>query len=204
MSHRIRLTVFLLGNLLVGLGVGGLLHAHLGVAPFDVTNSGLAARLGVDVGTASWFVGATMVTGAVLLGRRPRVGTLAAVVLVGLAINLAVAGIPTPGGWSTRLALLGVALVTLWSGITCLVLARYGAGPLEELMLALAGRGVPLRTARWGLEAGLTFLGVVLGGQLGVATVLLVVGTGPVLAAVLPPLERRLHEPVHVEVPPTL
>ena len=52
------------------------------------------------------------------------------------------------------------------------------------------------------IEAVLLAIGVALGGQVGVGTLIIALGTGPILGAVLPPLERRLHEPVHVETFP--
>lgn len=204
MTRQSRIIIFLSGNLLVGLGVAGILRARLGAAPFDVTNSGLAGQLGLNVGTASWLVGAVMLLGAWALGRRPRYGTLIEVALVGLIINLTLNVLAAPVTLPARLGLLAAALIFLWVGIICLILSRLGAGPVEELMLAITAHGPEIHTVRWGLEAILLVAGVLLGGQLGIATFILVIGTGPVLAVVLPPLERRLHESLHVEVFPVL
>jgi uncharacterized membrane protein YczE len=197
-----RLALFSVGVVLGGVAVGFLLRAHLGVSSYDVLNSGLARTLDIPVGTASWIVSATVIVIAVAIGRRPGPGTLISMLGFGAMINLVLAHVDTPDALPVRIVWLALALTGLWTAIVLVVLARVGANPPEELMLGLVGKGLSLSRARWGLEAGLLVIGVALGGQVGIGTVIIAVCTGPVLGAVLPPLERRLHEPVHVEVFP--
>ncbi|MFM7060694.1 MAG: YczE/YyaS/YitT family protein [Actinomycetes bacterium] len=197
-----RLSLFSIGVVLGGASVGVLLEARLGVSSYDVLNSGLARTIGVPVGTASWIVSAVVIVIAVAVGRRPGPGTLLSLLGFGAMINLVLAHVDTPDALAVRIGWLLGALVGLWTAIALIVVARIGANPPEELMLGLVGKGLSVRTARWGLEAGLLVIGVALGGQVGVGTVIIAVCTGPVLGWVLPPLERRLHEPVHVEVFP--
>lgn len=197
-----RIALFSVGVVLGGASVGFLLQAHLGVSSYDVLNSGIARTIGVPVGTASWILSTVVIVVAVALGRRPGPGTLLSMLGFGAMINLVVAHVDTPDSLAVRVVWLAAALVGLWTAISLIVVARIGANPPEELMLGLVGKGLSVRTARWGLEAGLLAIGVSLGGQVGVGTVIIAVCTGPVLGWVLPPLERRLHEPVHVEVFP--
>ena len=201
-SLRWRIPCFLAGVLLGGTSVALLLRAGLGVSSYDVLNSGLAGTAGIPVGTASWIVSAVVLGLAVLLGRRPRIGSLLSMLGFGFMINLVLAHVDGPDALAVRAIWLVGALAGLWTAIVLIVLARIGANPPEELMLALVDRGVSLRVARWGLEACLLASGLLLGGQAGLGTLAIALGTGPILAAVLPPLERRLHEPVHVEVFP--
>lgn len=202
MTLRWRIPCFLAGVLLGGTSVGLLLRARLGVSSYDVLNSGLARTAGIPVGTASWIVSGVVLALAVLLGRRPRLGSLVSMLGFGFMINLVLAHVAGPDPLALRVLWLVGALVGLWTAIVLIVLARVGANPPEELMLALVDRGLSLQAARWGLEAALLVTGLLLGGQAGIGTIAIAVGTGPILAAVLPPLERRLHEPVHVEVFP--
>lgn len=197
-----RIALFSVGVVLGGASVGFLLRARLGVSSYDVLNSGVARTIDVPVGTASWIVSSVVIVIALALGRRPGPGTLLSMLGFGAMINLVLAHVHTPDALALRIVWLVLALTGLWTAIVMIVLARIGANPPEELMLALVGKGLSLSRARWGLEAGLLVLGVALGGQVGIGTLLIAVCTGPILGAVLPPLERRLHEPVHVEVFP--
>lgn len=197
-----RLALFSVGVLVGGASVGLLLRAELGVSSYDVLNSGLAGTIGIPVGTASWIVSAAAILVAVALGRRPGPGTIVSMVGFGAMINLVLARVDTPASLAVRGVWLAGALVGLWTGIALIVVARLGANPPEELMLGLVGRGLSVQAARWGIEAVFLAIGVALGGQVGLGTVIIAACTAPVLGLVLPPLERRLHEPVHVEIFP--
>jgi uncharacterized membrane protein YczE len=184
--------VFSLAICSVGLGVGLMVEADLGVAPNDVTNTGLADTLGWGVGTASWLTSGIAMLLAWSLGRRPRLATVLGGVVVGLSINAALAVLPTPGPPAARIVMLVLGLMVVWAGITGVVAADVGAGPLELVMLALMDRGVSIRVARWGIELGLLTIGLVLGGEAGLGTAIFALGTGPVLAITLPRAVARL------------
>lgn len=169
-----------------------MLRSRLGLGPLDLTNAGLANHLGLAVGTCSWISATVLVGLAWGVGRRPKLGTLAEAFLVGLAINQASCWIGGGWGLGQRWAMLGVGIVVLYVGISAVVVANYGAGPPEELMLALVGRGLALHRARWGIEATLFVIGWALGGVIGVGTVVIVAATGPVLSWSIPRAARVL------------
>lgn len=172
--------------------MGFMVRAELGVAPNDVMNTGLAQRLNIGVGSAAWITAALAMVLAWTLGRRPRWATVLGGVVVGLSINASLAAIPTTGAAPWRVAALAVGLVIVWVGITGVVATDVGAGPLELIMLALMDRRWSVRVARWGIEAALLAIGVVLGGSVGLGTAVFALGTGPVLAITLPPATSRL------------
>ncbi len=176
----------------VGLGVALMVRARLGVAPNDVMNTGVAHRLGWGVGTASWLTSGIAIVLGWLLGRPPRAATVVGGLLVGLAINGAVAALPAPDLIVARSAMLLFGLTFVWIGITGIVSADIGVGPIELVMLGIMDRGISVRVARWGLELTLLTVGVVLGGALGAGTALFALGAGPVLAFTLPRATARL------------
>jgi uncharacterized membrane protein YczE len=163
-----------------------LLRTKLGVAPYDVLNTGIAEKLGIAQGTASWLGCGVLVLIATLLGARPSLGTLAGSLLVGIAIN---AGLSIVGDFEntvTRWVVFFTATVQLYLGVCCLVLSRFGKGPTELLTMGLIKRGASIRGARWITEGGCLAVGSLLGGGVGPGTVLLVVASGPLLARMLP------------------
>lgn len=185
-----RLAVFLAGTSLVGAGIGIMVTADLGVAPTDVLSTGVANLLGINVGLAAWAMGTLLTFVAWATGRAPTLGTFLGSVLVGSGAAAMLAALPEVEALPLRFALLAAGLVVIYLGIAAIVASAGGTGPLELLMLALSDRGVPLHRARWLLEGTLLVAGTLLGGQLGLGTVLFAVLTGPVLAWLLPPATR--------------
>lgn len=182
----VRVPIFAVGGTLVGLGVALMVRSDLGVSPTDVLTTGLADHLGLGVGFWSWCVATVLAFIAWRMGRTPRIGTLIGAVVVGGVVAAGLRVIDEPSALGLRAALLAAGLLVLYTGIVAIVTSSMGTGPLELVMLALGDRGWRLEVARWVLEVAIVLAGVLLGGQLGIGTVLFAVCTGPVLAAVLP------------------
>jgi uncharacterized membrane protein YczE len=191
-SLSVRIGVYLGSISIIGIGVGLMVEGDLGVAPNDVLNTGLSETFGFGVGTAAWITGVVAMLIAWALGRRPRIATVLGSVIVGFSINGSLALLPTPDAMGMRIAFLVGGLAVIWMGITGVVASDMGAGPLELVMLAFMDRGASIRWSRWGLELTLLLLGLALGGSAGLGTVLFALGTGPVLAATLPPAAARM------------
>lgn len=185
-SLTARVAVYVAAISLVGVGVGLMVTAELGVAPNDVMNTGLSEVLGMGVGTAAWVTAVVAMALAWALGRRPRAATVIGGVVVGFAINGTLAVLPELEAMPGRIVFLVLGLLAVWMGITGVVAADVGAGPLELVMLALMDRGVSIRLARWGIELALLAIGLALGGAAGVGTAIFAFCTGPVLAVTIP------------------
>lgn len=183
-------TAFLVGSAGIGLGVGMMVNADLGVTPADVTNTGLADHLGLGIGTIAWLFATTVAFGAWALGRTPSVGTFVSSLLIGMGVNASVSFMPTPDAVGPRMLMLAIGLAVLYTGIISIVASGRGTGPLELLMLAISDRGPKMHVARWMIEGSLLVIGIVLGGQVGLGTALFALLTGPTLAWLLPPAVR--------------
>lgn len=192
----LRVAAFVFGIVIVGLGISLMVSAHLGVAPADVLSTGGAERLDIGVGTMGWISGGCVTLVAWALGRRPSWGTLIGTITVGQSVNLFLEVVPEPNGLVVRSIMLALGLVIIYAAIAIGVATNLGTGPIELLMLALSDRGLSMRVARWSLEGVVFVVGVVLGGQIGVGTLLFVLLTGPVLARVLPPVVHFMGTPV--------
>ncbi len=189
-SIELKVGAFLLGSAGIGLGVGMMVNANLGVTPADVTNTGVAAHLGLGVGTIAWALATTVTFIAWVLGRAPSIGTFVSSLLIGLGVNAAIGIVPAPDALGLRFVMLVGGLTVLYSGIVAIVASGRGTGPLELLMLAMSDRGMKVHRARWAIEATLLMAGLTLGGQIGLGTALFAGLTGPVLAVSLPPALR--------------
>jgi uncharacterized membrane protein YczE len=190
-----RLALLLGGLVLYGASVGMMLQAGLGQMPWGVLDQGLAGVLGVAVGTGSILVGAVVLLLWLPLHRRPGLGTLCNVVLVGLSINATLAVLPAPDSLGLRIPLLlaGVLLNGVATG--AYIGAGLGAGPRDGLTTGIAARGHSVRVVRTTIEVLVLGIGWLLGGTVGVGTLLYALAIGPLVHRTLtarPALERSV------------
>lgn len=188
----------------VGVGIALMVTADLGVAPADVLSTGGADRLGIGVGTMGWISGGVITSVAWVMGRRPQWGTLWGTFVVGLSVNFSLSLLSETESMVWRIVMFVIGLAIIYLGITVGVSTMLGTGPIELLMLALTDRGASVQASRWGIEALILVVGAILGGQVGVGTVIFVVLAGPVLARTLPPTVRFmgttvLDRPIPIE-----
>ncbi len=186
-----RLTLLFAGLVAFGVSNGMLLLAELGVGPWDVLHQGLSRTLGLGVGTWAILVSFLLLVAWVPLRQRPGLGTLANAVVVGLVIDGVLAVATPPAGWPARVALLvgGVLLNAVATG--AYIGAGLGPGPRDGLTTGLAARGHSIRVVRTGIEVAVLALGWLLGGTVGIGTVLYAGAIGPLTHLTIPQLRLR-------------
>ena len=179
-------TARLLGGLaLFGFALALMVRADLGLGPWDVLHQGLARQLHLPIGTVTILVGAVVLLAWVPLRQRPGPGTVANVVLVGLAVDGSLAVLPSVHLLALRYALLlaGIVLMAVATGLY--VGAAFGPGPRDGLMTGLAARGVPIRVGRTAIEVSVLAIGFLTGGSVGVGTVVFALTIGPLVQLTL-------------------
>jgi uncharacterized membrane protein YczE len=105
-----------------------------------------------------------------------------------LVADLALAIIPEPKNIFVRviMASLGIVIVAIGTGFY--IGSALGPGPRDGLMTGLAKRGIPIRIGRTAIEVTVLVVGLLLGGQVGVATFAFALGVGPLVHFFLPRL----------------
>jgi uncharacterized membrane protein YczE len=198
-----RLVQLFAGLLLYGVSLAFVLRAGLGLAPWDVLHQGLAKRTGVSIGVVLIVISFVVLLAWIPLRQRPGFGTLANAVLVGVFVDLTLHVLGDAHGWALRIVLL-VSGVLLNGLATALYIgASLGAGPRDGLMTGLVRRtGRSVRLVRTVLEVSVLALGFLLGGTVGVGTVLYALAIGPVAHALLPRLTVQPAPAPGPAVPP--
>ncbi len=183
-----RLTQLYAGLLLYGASDAMLLLGGLGVDPWDVFHQGLSRRIGLGVGTWSLIVGATVLLLWIPLRQRPGLGTVSNVFIVGLTIDALLALFSEPHNLTARIALMlgGVLINGVATG--AYIGAGLGPGPRDGLMIGLAARGHQIRFVRTAIELTVLAIGWLLGGTVGVGTVVYAVAIGPLVHVFVPRL----------------
>jgi uncharacterized protein len=185
-DHRpTRLGQLLAGLLLVGLGVALVIRAELGAASWDVVHVGVAESTGWSIGVAVMASGVVAIGIARLLGERARVGSFVPLVVVGPTIDLSLAHIRPADTLGGQTALLAVGMLVIAVGIGSYVTSDHGAGPGDLVFLAVANKGMPLPLARVVVDGGAVLVGWSIGGPVGVGTLILTLGLGPLIATTI-------------------
>ena len=177
----------LLGGLgLYGFSMALMVRAGLGLDPWDVFHQGLSMRTGMSIGTASAVVGVVVLLAWIPLRNRPGIGTLANVIVIAVTVDAALAVLPTPGTIAPRIAMM-LAAVALNAVATVLYIgAGLGPGPRDGLMTGLVARtGRSVRLVRSMIEVTVLVSGWLLGGSVGVGTVVYALGIGPLIQVIL-------------------
>jgi uncharacterized membrane protein YczE len=182
-----RLAQLFAGLILYGLSLAVMYRAAVGLAPWDVFHQGAAERIGWSFGTVTIATGVVVLLLWIPLRERPGVGTIANVVVVGLAADAGLALIPELDDLALRIPVFAVGLVLNGVATGAYIGARLGPGPRDGLMTGLArrtgGRIGPIRT---GIELTVLACGWLLGGDVGPGTVVYAVAIGPLTAFFLP------------------
>jgi uncharacterized membrane protein YczE len=186
-----RLIQLIGGLLLFGGSLALLVRSRLGLDPWDVFHQGLAIRSGIPIGTVTILVGAVVLLLWIPLGQRPGIGTVANVILVGLALDGTLAFLPAPTDLGARWAFLVAGIVLNGIATGAYIGAALGPGPRDGLMVGLANRGHSLRIVRTAIELTVLVAGWLLGGTVGIGTVLFAITIGPIVHVTLPVLTRR-------------
>lgn len=182
-----RLVQLVVGLVLYGVSLALMVRAGLGLDPWDVLHQGAARRTGLSLGTVVIMTGALVLLLWLPLRQRPGVGTVSNVVVVGLAVDAALAVVGVPQTMAVRLPLLLAAI-----GLNAVATAAYigaglGPGPRDGLMTGWVRRsGGSIRRVRTVIEVTVLVVGWVLGGTVGLGTVLYALLIGPLAQVLLP------------------
>lgn len=177
-----RLVRLNLGLVLYGFTMAMLVESTLGLDPWDVFHEGVTRHVGLSFGQVVIVVGATVLLLWIPLRQKPGVGTVLNVVVVGLAADFGIAVIARPDDLWVRILLLVGGIVGNGFAGALYIGAALGSGPRDGLWLGLVRRtGRSVRLWRTVIEVGVLAVGFVLGGTVGVGTVLYALTIGPLV-----------------------
>ena len=193
-TRPITLVVLLLGLIAFGIGEALIVDASVGNSPWTVLAQGLSMHIGRGIGTASLMVSALVLLLWIPLRERPGLGTILNAIIIGYALQFALPFLPHPTMWEAAVpqALLGILVVGF--GSAGYITTNLGPGPRDGLMTALHDRtGVRVARVRTSIEIVALGIGWLLGGTIGLATLLFALLIGRSIALWLGLLARATH-----------
>jgi uncharacterized membrane protein YczE len=196
-----RLVQLILGLSLYGAAVGVMVRADLGLGPWSVFHQGLANHTGLTIGLITNGLGALLLLLWIPLRQKPGIGTVGNVLLIGTTADLTLSLLPPIESLPLQAAALVFAILLTGVASGLYIGAGLGPGPRDGLMTGIVRlTGWPIPRVRTGLELVVLGLGWLLGGTVGIGTLLYAFGVGPLVGVFLPlfDVNRSVQKPAAV------
>ena len=184
------------GLFFFGLGEAIIIGSGSGVSPWTVLAQGISIRTDLSVGTTTFLISIGILIFWIPLKQVPGIGTILNAIIIASTIDLTLPYLPQPNETYLKLlqVCIGIFIVGLGSGIY--LISNLGPGPRDGLMIGLqkqTGTSIPL--IRTILELSAVISGWLLGGVVGIGTVLFVFGIGPCVGIGLTLVEKISKKP---------
>jgi len=177
------LLFLILGLFLFGLGESLIITASIGMSPWTVLAEGLSLISGLSIGVLTFLISLAVLLLWIPLKQKAGIGTILNVIIIAAVIEWSLPYLPHPETFfmQTLQAILGTLVVGFSSGIY--LIANLGPGPRDGLMTGCQRvTNLPIAWVRVFLEITVISVGWVLGGTIGVATVIFAFGIGPAVS----------------------
>jgi uncharacterized membrane protein YczE len=198
-----RVPQLFLGLVLYGVSTAFMVESNLGLTSWDVFHQGVSKATGISLGTVVILAGIPILLLWIPLRQRPGPGTIANLVVVGVALDGTLALLAPGGSPAMRITYLvtGILLNGVATGLY--LGSRFGPGPRDGLMTGVVGRFPRLSTrlVRTGIELTVLGIGVLLGGTVGLGTIAYALAIGPLVQLFIPVFAVRAAEPPLVPEP---
>jgi len=184
------------GLVLYGLSLALMVRASLGLNPWSVFHQGLSGLTGISLGLIVNGVGALVLLTWIPLRQRPGIGTISNVLVIGTAADLALLVLPPAADLWLRILMLGLAVLLNAVATGAYIGAGLGPGPRDGITTGLVRiTGWQIRWIRTAVEGAVLAMGWLMGGTIGIGTVVYLLANGPLIQIflpmfTLPPAER--------------
>ncbi|PIC57830.1 hypothetical protein CSV80_07275 [Sporosarcina sp. P12(2017)] len=191
---------FIGGMMIMSLGISLMIKGQrLGIAPWDVLHLGLYQNFGLTIGSWSIISGFVIISvTSIILREWPRLGTWLNMLVIGLFIDFFNWLLPDVTSLTVQIICFIIGVFVLSYGVGIYVSPNLGAGPRDSLMLLFVEKfGWSLRLVRTTIEAIATLIGFLLGGPVGVGTLVVVLFSGQIIQIALPQCKKMLLKITH-------
>ncbi|WP_018922109.1 YczE/YyaS/YitT family protein [Salsuginibacillus kocurii] len=204
MRERVIKSLFYLVGLgILSVGISMMLVADLGAGPWDALYVGLSWNIGLTVGSWIFIIGFLLILiNGYLLKKKPDFSAVLTIFLIGVLIDfwlLVVFRNVEPGAVPAQAGMLISGIVLIAIGVSFYLQIEFARNPIDNLMMAVQYRtGKSMSVSKTVIEVSVLIVAFLLGGPIGIGTVLVAFGIGPLIQAFYKPVSsiksRLIHE----------
>lgn len=182
-----RLVQLYVGLWLYGVSLALMVLGDVGLAPWDVLHSGFIRHVPITLGQAVVLFSFVVLVLWIPLREKPGLGTISNAIVIGMSADVTLAMFDAPDDLAARITLMAGGILLCGLATALYIGAQLGRGPRDGLMTGLTRRtGLSIRLVRTGLEVAVVAIGLVLGGTLGLGTVVFALTIGPITQWMMP------------------
>jgi uncharacterized membrane protein YczE len=200
-----RIPQLLIGLFLYGIGISLMVRGEIGVAPWDVLTQGIDKYTHLGFGLITMLLSGLVLLLWIPIRQRLGVGTVLNALLVGPSAAVGLWLIPAGEDLWLRIVFFALGLLLVGVATGLYIGAHFGPGPRDGLMTGLHKRtGLRIWIVRTGIEVVVLGIGWLLGGNVGIGTVLFALLIGPICNYTIPlfALKRPLVVTTDAPQPP--
>ena len=190
LTLRKLLQVFL-GTTLIGTGVALNFSSQLGLGPWGVFHEGISLNTTLSFGSAIIATGVFVTFLWIPLKQRPGIATFVDIFWIGTVADLVIGLDLDPESLLLKWIFVFIGIICIGSGTAIYVGADMGSGPRDGVMVGLESKGLKIGMARNIIEVTALALGWLLGGTVGLSSVVIAISIGPVVQIVIPYFDLR-------------
>ena len=190
LTSRKLLQVFL-GTTLIGTGVALNFSSQLGLGPWGVFHEGISLNTTLSFGSAIIATGVFVTLLWIPLKQRPGIATFVDIFWIGTVADLVIGLDLDPESLLLKWIFVFIGIICIGSGTAIYVGADMGSGPRDGVMVGLESKGLKIGMARNIIEVTALALGWLLGGTVGLSSVVIAISIGPVVQIVIPYFDLR-------------
>lgn len=175
-------------------GIVLVIQADLGSAPWDVLNIGLYKAIGLTIGSWSIIVGVFVLSTSAFLAKAfPKLGAFLNMLLCGIFIDmyLLIPWLQTPKTLPGQMMMLISGIIIMAYGMAIYISANVGTGPRDSLMLIIMEKTkIKVQWIRFIMEISVLLVGWMLGGPVGIGTIIFCLTIGYITGFALPQCQK--------------
>lgn len=185
-SVALRFLRLFVGLFVYGLGISLMVRASIGIPPWDVLAQGISIQTQLSFGISQVLVSVTVLLTWIPLKVKPGIGSILNAVLIGLSTDVWLPLLPKFDHFIVQILIfvLGMCVVAFCTGLY--ISSNFGMGPRDGLVMGTRRKfGWPVWAIRTVYESFVLLIGWLLGGQVGLGTVMFAFGIGYLMQASL-------------------
>lgn len=179
------------GITMIGVGVAFNYMADLGLGPWGVLHDGISKTINITYGQAGILTSLLALLLWIPLKQKPGIATIFDAFWIGLTADFVINIIPNTDSIYLQIAYLFTGITLIGSGTAIYVGGNLGVGPRDGIMVGLERLGFKIGNARTLLEFAVFSIGFLLGGKIGIASIVIVLLIGRVLQFFMPYFDIR-------------